>query len=211
MAHIRQLALLRAVRLPEVGAVPFERGDLLHEIAFALGAVLRQSVDDLPRELGHLVLDLAHLARRETPGQQVSELTVLRRVHVDHRLRLALIVASVVGTDHDLEARLVREDLGLARGLDDVRVSCERPEGVVGSLVAEHGRFPPQAVPGREGIAVAGIAIGVDQLRAGQGRTRIETHRESSSLRGARAETAPKRQRETASASSSPIAMPVWS
>ena len=135
-----------------------------------------------------------------------------RRIHVDQGLGLTRVVGSVVGPDHDLEAWMVREKLGLARGLHDVLVTRQHPEGIIRPLVKEDRGVAAQAIPGLEGIAVARIEIRIDQLGPCQGRSRIEFHYSRSFTREARTGvTAANMHRAMSSARSVSIAVPICS
>lgn len=101
------------------------RGDLLHEIDLA---EWRDRVDDRPRLVADLLLDLRHPPRGEHRADQLALLDVPRRVHREDGVGgLQHVLGDVL--EHDAAELLTRrEHLRVAADRRDVGVACQRPE-----------------------------------------------------------------------------------
>ena len=95
-------------------------GDLLDEVALAVGELLEQAVDDRRRLGAHVVLDLGDLLRREPLGDDGAQAEVPWVVHGDHRAEELVHLLRDVA---DVDALAAAEHLRVAAGRPDVLVA----------------------------------------------------------------------------------------
>ena len=96
----------------------------LHEVAFAVGELFDQPVDDGGRFRSYVTLDLRDLLRREPLCHDVAETEVARVVHCDHR---ADELVHLLGDVADVDAAATDEDLRVAAGGPHVLVPSDGP------------------------------------------------------------------------------------
>ena len=145
-------------------------GDIACELALPFATLARQPVHDFACTAIDVGIEGSDRAWREDVARDLAYIAVLGRIHLDddaHGVERAALQRVLLTPGEHSDPGLGEESLGMSGNLTDVRVLCDRPEGL------EHLRFTsmnwrlgPQTSPEVVRYAVLPVGLRRDQFVA---------------------------------------------